>query len=190
VLAIYQITENDLLEAQIAHVGSMFRISQFLGALLIVGGIGGLVFAKVEYSEVLVPIALGVFFLFRLHLTAKLSFKRDFANQGKVEASTSRSGIQFLSTRGTAEVNWSAFILVRETKNLFMLYSQARCFNIIPKRAFTPDDLLAFRQALDQNVVKESAAYMKKVNPKLIVFLTVVVVMSVLLGMVLIKSKG
>ena len=184
----YQLSEKDLLEAQTSHAGRLFRISQIFGAFLIAAGLGGVVFGQGQYAPV--PIVIGLFLLFRLRLSAKLAFRRDVAAQGKVEVTASQAGIQFLSARGTADLKWDAFLRYTETKNLFMLYPQSRLFNIIPKRAFTPQDLQEFRQALQQNLAAKSASHNKKVSPQVIVLLAVVLVVAILLGIVLARSNG
>ena len=116
-----------------------------------------MVFAKVpQYFQMLVPIVIGLVLAFRLRLFAKLSFKRDLVDQGKVTVAASESGIQFLSAKGTSNAKWSAFIRYTETRNLFILYPQSSLFNIIPKRAFAPSDLLEFRQMLQLNLTTSS----------------------------------
>lgn len=188
--ASYQLTEKDLLEAQTSHAGSLFRVSQVFGAFLIAAGLADIALAGAQYPQALAAVAVGLFLLFRLRFSAKLSFKRDFAGQGKVEVATSQSGIQFLSAKGTGDLNWDAFVRYAETKHLFMLYPQSSLFNIIPKRAFPPQDLPEFRQVLQRNLAAKSASHTRRFSPKLIALLTVVLVVAILLGVVLVRSKG
>ena len=184
----YQLTEKDLLEAQTSHAGTLFRLGQFTGAVLIAVGIGGISLG--QYAQSPVPIVIGLFLIFRLRLSAKFAFRRDFAGQGKVEVITSESGIQFLSEKGTSTCNWVSLLRYAETKHLFLLYPQSNIFNVIPKRAFTPEDVQAFRHVLQQNPGVKSAAHNKRLSPKVIVFLTVVLLLAILLGVVLIRSRG
>jgi hypothetical protein len=188
--ASYQLAEKDLLEAQTAHAGSLFRIGQVFGAFSIAAGLGELIFARSQYPQALAAMALGLFFLFRLRFSAKLSFKRDFASQGMVQIAVSQSGIQFSSVKGTGDLNWDAFVRYTETKNLFVLYLQSRLLNIIPKRAFTPQDLPQFRQSLQRNLTTKSASHARRFSPRLVVFLAVVLVVAIMLGVVLVRSKG
>jgi len=188
--ASYHLTEKDLIDAQISHAGRTFRALQLLGAFSVAAGLGAVVLAGARYYQALVPIALGLFFLFHLHLSAKLSFKRDFVSQGNVEVATSQSGIRFLSAKGTVDLNWNAFTRYTETKHLFMLYPQSNMFLIVPKQALAPEDLTEFRQVLEQNVAAKSASYARRFSPKLIVFLTVVCAVAILLGVVLVRSRG
>jgi hypothetical protein len=185
----YQLTEKDLLEAQTAHAGSFYRISQVVGALMVAGGLGE-VFAGAQYPQALAAIAVGLFLLLRLRLSAKFSFKRDFANQGKVETAASQSGIRFLSAKGTGDLSWDAFVRFAETKNLFVLYLQSRLLNIIPKRGFAPQDLPEFRQLLQRNLGAKSASRTRRIDPRLVVLLAVVLIVAIMLGMVLVRSRG
>jgi len=187
--ATYNLSEKDLLEGQTCHAGVLFRMGQLFGAVLLIAGLGGIVFAE-ERLQALIPVLIGLILLFRIHLSAKLLFKRDFAGQDEIKLAVSDSGIEFLTGKGSGNLKWSAFLRYTETKHLFMLYSQSNIFNLIPKRAFDPQDLLEFRQMLQQNLAARSATYDGRVSPKIIVLLAVVIVMAVLLFVVLFRSKG
>ena len=102
----------------------------------------------------------------------------------------SDSGMIFRSAKGTAELNWDAFPRYAETKNLFMLYVQSRLFHVIPKRAFTPEDLLAFREMLQMRLGAKSASYEKRLSPRLVALLAAVVVVAILLAVVLVRARG
>ena len=71
-----------------------------------------------------------------------------------------------------------------------MLYTQSSLFQVIPKRAFTAEELIAFREALQRYLAAKSASYERKMSPTLVGLLIVFVIVAILLGIVLVRSKG
>jgi len=56
------------------------------------------------------------------------------------------SGVHSESDAWSAVTKWTAYLGRRETKNLFLLYLGARLADVIPKRAFSSDELIEFRK--------------------------------------------
>ena len=94
-------------------------------------------------------------------------------------------GVHWRWNGGSADIEWKNFIRLQETKNQFMLYSSPACFNIVPKRALTLDQMGAFRQLVMENLPlgAASVAHEKKISPRTWVFLAVVIVAFALLVM-------
>jgi len=53
---------------------------------------------------------------------------------------------------GSADVRWKNFIRGLESKTEILLYTSRACFNIVPKRALTPEQLVEFRNLLMQSL--------------------------------------
>lgn len=78
ILLSYNITEKDLLEVY-AKVLRPLAFMQFLGWILVVCGLAGLIGHYGSSYEALSGNAAGLLFIFCLRLLVKFSFKRDFA---------------------------------------------------------------------------------------------------------------
>ena len=59
---------------------------------------------------------------------------------------------------------------------------------LVPKRAFSADDLSMLHQVLEENLGAKSAKFNRKVSPQMFVFLAVLAFVSILLTMVVVKS--
>ncbi len=188
VCATYQISEDDLLEGQVSHAGKLYRVGQVAGAILIAVGFAGiLVIRPMNYGPV-IPLLAGLFLMFRLRLVTRLSFGRDFAGKGNVDVRVTSSGIALRTTNVTADLSWSAFERFVESKHLVILYGQSNIFHLVPKRAFSADDLSMLHQVLEENLGAKSAKFNRKVSPQMFVFLAVLAFVSILLTMVVVKS--
>jgi YcxB-like protein len=101
---------------------------------------------------------------------------------GSEKMSLDSAGVHWRWNGGSADMEWRNFIRFQETRTQFLLYSSPACFNIVPKRAFTLDQMGAFRQLVAENLPL-GAAHEKKISPRTWVFLGVVIVAVVLLVM-------
>lgn len=153
------------------------------GVLLIAAGVGSLVIRPRHYSESILPILLGLFFVFGLRLRVLRSFRRDHRLQQHFEAVVSESGIDVSGPTGSSKSTWDAFIRYVESKNLFLLYQAPHAFSVFPKRAFAPGDEESFRGLLNDRLGAASAAHRKRISPRTWVFLAVVTVAALLLVM-------
>ena len=63
-------------------------------------------------------------------------------------------GLHVAWTGGSANMNWSNLVRYIEAKNQFLLYTSPACFNIIPKRALTPEQLSDFRSLLQERILR------------------------------------
>jgi YcxB-like protein len=60
--------------------------------------------------------------------------------------SWSETGLTFTSTRGEWTLGWSDYLKWDENAQIFMLYQAPRLFNMVPKRALTPEQITDIRQ--------------------------------------------
>jgi hypothetical protein len=61
----------------------------------------------------------------------------------------SENGVETKDPVAATQLQWSAFIYVRETKSLFLLFSHRHYAHVIPKRAFSgAESLVSFRELL------------------------------------------
>lgn len=116
---------------------------------------------------------------------ARNQFSKQPAAQGPRTMLLDSGGVHWRWSGGSADIEWKNFIRFQETKNQFLLYSSPACFNVVPKRALTLDQMSLFRQLATEHLTPGagSAAHEKKISPRTWVFLAVVIVVVVLLVM-------
>ena len=67
------------------------------------------------------------------------------------------TGLTLEQADQTHQFQWTAFLKVRESKDLFVLYTSENRIHILPKRAFNPKDLSALGELLKSKVVPADA---------------------------------
>ena len=145
----YLLTEKDLYEAQLRHKGWLATAIRIVGFILVAVGTVSIVHR--DWTGLFVFIW-GLFLLFQLRLSMKNSFKKNFAGQSETTMSASDSGLDFINSKLDSSLKWSAYVAYAESANLFLLYTQANIFNLIPKRALTADGVDDFRALLQRHV--------------------------------------
>ena len=65
----------------------------------------------------------------------------------------SESGLRMQSKHTDSQLAWAAFIGWREAKSVFVIFPQPRTYVPIPKRAFTEQQQVEFRETLRRNVL-------------------------------------
>jgi|SRR6185295_8033690 hypothetical protein len=181
----YKLSENDLLEAQGKHGGVWTKAIRVWGLLLILAGLVSIASNAKQYANVILPILLGLFFLFGLRLLVRRSFRQDNRLQQPFEAAISQDGIDVSSPTGSSKYAWSAFTRYLESKNLFLVYQAPKVFNVFPKRAFAPGEEESFRNLLSERLGTASVAHRKRISPQTWIFLAVVAISGILLVMAL-----
>ncbi len=82
--------------------------------------------------------------------------RRDFLrhpNFARAErAQIDEAGLRVESEVGSSNTNWAAYIQWHETQNLFLLYLGARSVQVIPKRAFSSEQLVEFRRLVREKL--------------------------------------
>jgi hypothetical protein len=86
-------------------------------------------------------------------LSARMQFRRMPSAQDPMTLAVSESGIRMQSRHSDSQVAWSAFIGWREEKSVFVVFPQPRIYVPIPKRAFTEQQQVEFRETLRRNIV-------------------------------------
>jgi hypothetical protein len=177
----YKLGENDLIEAQGKHGGVWTKAIPRFGLLLILAGLGSISLNPKQNAGAILPILIGLFFLFGLKLSIRRSFRQDNRLQQPFEAVVSQDGIDISSTTGSSKYAWSAFTRYVESKNLFLVYQAPKVFNVFPKRAFAPGEEESFRSLLSERVGTTSVALRKTISLRTWIFLAVVVMTGILL---------
>jgi YcxB-like protein len=85
-------------------------------------------------------------------LAARKQFSKQPAVQGPRMTIFDSAGVHQRWNTGSSEVDWKNYIRQLEGPNQFLLYSSPVMFNIIPKRAFAPEQLVEFRALLQQKI--------------------------------------
>lgn len=84
-------------------------------------------------------------------LARSLSLKQPSA-QGPITLLLDPAGLHWRWNGGAADLEWKNKIGYFEGKNHFLLYSSPVTFNIVPKRALTPEQLDAVRELLAEHL--------------------------------------
>jgi uncharacterized membrane protein (UPF0136 family) len=172
----YPVTRSDLYEAQVRHAGWLFWAFQAIGVLLFCAGL--LTFALRQYTQAIIPIALGTLFLLRMRLTVRSIYRRDFVPAVETTITVSDTGVVFENEKGRSELQWNAFVSYIETNTIFLLYVQSRIFQMVPKRAFGTDDLEVLRSLLQRKVVRISGVGGR--DPRVLLFGIILVIAFIL----------
>lgn len=83
------------------------------------------------------------------YFSARSFVKKNPDKLGPAKHSISQDGTSYESKHGSGHTAWSAYQRIRETRDLFLLYTQSNFAQILPKRCFdTPRDVETYRQIL------------------------------------------
>ncbi|MFT3681800.1 MAG: YcxB family protein [Ferruginibacter sp.] len=83
-----------------------------------------------------------------------LIYKRSATFKDKFRATFADGGFAIENERGGRDWPWSSFSTFMESPHFFHLYFDPRSFFIVPKEAFTGDDVHAARKILQENIKK------------------------------------
>ena len=157
----FEYTAGDFAEVQIAAtklvpalrrsqrlpllVGTMILVS--LPVVLATGG-------HISYLDPriwIVP-ALGLYMVLAATVLRPFLLKRHFRKNphiaGTYSAKLSVESIQYIGPESRSEMSWSAIDCYAESKNVFALVRLPNVVQMLPKRAFTPEQLAEFRELL------------------------------------------
>lgn len=163
----YELSERDFLECFLAHRNRTFSAKwsyrlMMVFVLFLVGLALLLVALRPDATSIsnaapLVAIAaIWALFLWGTpRWMAKNQFSKQPAAQGRRTARVDDGGVHWQWDGGSAEVNWKNIIRYVEGKDQILLYTSPVCFNILPKRAFTAEELAALRSELALHVGKK-----------------------------------
>jgi hypothetical protein len=85
-------------------------------------------------------------------LGASKNFGEEAQLRREVTVEFSDDGIRSENSAGNSETKWIAFIGYAESDSVFLIYLTKKLFFIIPKSAFSSDDLKEFRELLQQKL--------------------------------------
>jgi hypothetical protein len=160
----YQLTESDYRDALSLYSRSnrlsfwafrcvvaflvILSCSALLGALL---APKGMVFESFAPSMVLLALLL-IFVPATRWLNARRQFRSAPSAQAPITMTVSDEGVAFRSQYTDSKVAWSLFVRWLDGKSVFALLQSNVVFNVIPKRAFSPDQLAEFREILRRKI--------------------------------------
>lgn len=190
----YDLTQRDFYDSLIAHRGRSsvskwsFRLAFGLIFLLPALGLAILeIIPKTTLATVVPLFVLAAFWAIFMWgvpwWSARTQFLQQPSAQGSKTMALDQSGIHWRWKSGQADVEWTNFIHFLESQTVFLLYTSPACFNIVPKRALSPEQTESLRDLLSEKLGAVSAAHRKKISARVIVFLAVVVSALVLLVM-------
>ncbi len=86
------------------------------------------------------------------YLAARSQFRGSRAAHGPKTLSASATELSFQTDVGSSHLQWTGFVNWVEGKQVFALFTSPKAFIVLPKRAFTPEQLGEFRELLRQNI--------------------------------------
>jgi len=158
----YELTQMDFYESIVAHrtrsttLKWAFRIvsiSLVVGAGLLILAV---CLAATNLASVapIVIIAVGwlavVWFLPRL--AARTQYRKQPGAHGPKTVVLDDTGVHLRWDGGSADVQWKTYFRHLESKHQFLLYSSPVTFNMLPKRALTPEQVCELRAFLQQKL--------------------------------------
>lgn len=169
----FELTASDLLAAYRAHCWAHFRRPRFLVTYLIVAicytALGWLFNERDTLSSLLADamVALllaAVVMCLILGLTFGLlprRVRRVFAQQkslhGPAEVEWDDEEIKLSGATGLSRFAWHDFVKWHESSSTILLYQSDAMFNLLPKRAFSPEQIDTIRAAVKANNVRTVA---------------------------------
>jgi YcxB-like protein len=160
----YELAQKDFFESFVAHRNrntiTKWFIRLLVSVLLLVSALGLIGVLLTHDSQMLsnfAPLfALLVVWAVLLWGTPWWAARRQFTKQpaahGAKTVLLDSLGVHWRWNGGSSDVEWRNFIRWVESKNEFLLYSSPACFNIVPKRAFTSEQLAEMRSFLSDNI--------------------------------------
>jgi len=107
------------------------------------GAIGVIALNAIFVAIVVLMIA--IYFLF-VPISTRRTYRKHKALHRPYTYSWSEAGLAITSSSGQWHVAWSDYLKWTENAQVFILYQAPRLFNILPKRALTPEQVVDLRQ--------------------------------------------
>ncbi len=160
----YELTQKDFTEAYTVHRNSR-PLSKWSRRLFIwIAGLataiilfGFLVRPSWEKAKGLMPFfVLAVIWVAVLWILPRWMIRRQFLQQpgarGPRTLALDEAAVHWRWNGGSSEVEWRNYIRSAEGKNQILFYTSPACFNILPKRTISADQLGALRKLLAANI--------------------------------------
>lgn len=160
----YELTPRDFFDSLIAHrnrsalVKWSFRVIVSVVCLLAVLGLLQLALRPTAQTlSTFGPIfALALMWVALLWASPWWSSRKQFSKQPGAQGPRTMvldaAGVHWRWNGGSADVEWKNYIRFLECKNEFLLYSSPAVFNVVPKRALTPEQTSELRDLFAQNI--------------------------------------
>jgi hypothetical protein len=97
-------------------------------------------------------------YLWRMHFGLKKEFPRIEEFQGEREMWFDEEGHRTKGPRFSSAHSWDTFRRYAQTANLYVLFLPPGLFVILPKRAFSPSDLVAFNDLVSRKITGPAIA--------------------------------
>ena len=158
----YELTQKDLVDCFLAHRRHstfskwIFRVSACTVMPLVCLCLLVFIFSpKVRsfstYVQLLFSIALmAVYFWGYPWWAARVQFTKQPGTQGPITVSLDNGGVHWKWNGSSSDVQWKNYIRIHESKTHFLFYRSPVSFNIVPKRALTPEQQSDFRAFVAQ----------------------------------------
>jgi len=86
------------------------------------------------------------------HLNARRQFRSTPSAQEPISLDVNDEGMHFRSATMDASVSWNHYCKWSEDESVFVLFTSAILFVLIPKRAFDRDKVVLFKEILCQKI--------------------------------------
>lgn len=107
--------------------------------------------SSIVVGWVLFPLLLACLVFGLPYLTIRRQVRQNPKVLGPTDYVFSEKGVEMTGRFGRSEVQWGAFIAVRETKRFFLLHTLPRQAYLVPKRCFSSNaEAVEFRNLLKQ----------------------------------------
>jgi len=160
----YELTQRDYFDSFDAHRNrsafSRWTFRLIFYAPLLIGGMGLLLLAVRPNAETIANLVpafamtalLAIFFWACPRWVARNQYLKQPGARGPKTVLVDAAGVHSRWNGGSSDVEWKNFIRHLESKRQFLLYLSPYLFQIVPKRALTPEQLAEFRTLLAQNL--------------------------------------
>lgn len=92
------------------------------------------------------------FMLFGPRFSSRRQFRNHPTAQSPITMEASEAGLEIHSAHTDSKVAWSAYVGWGESKSVFVIMPQPRIYIVIPKRAFSEEQVEEFREMLRRNI--------------------------------------
>ena len=89
---------------------------------------------------------------FGIYVAAKKQFRGSPGSQVPINLVVSDEGVCFKTSLSESRTSWKSFIKYSENAEVFAIRPSPVIFNVIPKRAFTEEQIKMFRETLQRNL--------------------------------------
>jgi hypothetical protein len=107
------------------------------------------------YILVMAVVGLAGLMVTNYYVIAPMTARRIFPKQKTLHApltfSWSEAGLKTENTSGTWQIPWSDYLRFRENASVMLFYQAPRLFQMVPKRALTPEQIDDLREHARQN---------------------------------------